>query len=189
MKAPPRQLLPLVMLIAIALLCIALVAAGAAATELPTRQHVASEWQKLFDGGKIDEEEHYCTPLLASEDSQVLVEAHICLANVALARGSVIRVSRRSMGSGYSEVAAKAALKHLDAALALGPNDLSIHLGRLHILETSGHALEMADALEDSISRYKGKGALEAWLAYCPELMDMDAYEAGLKFCRVLQEH
>jgi tetratricopeptide (TPR) repeat protein len=48
---------------------------------------------------------------------------------------------------------------------------------------------QMDQALEKSISVYKGADALQAWLAFDAELGDMGQARAGLRFAEVLNRH
>jgi tetratricopeptide (TPR) repeat protein len=81
------------------------------------------------------------------------------------------------------------ALVHLILGIKLAPQDLTIHMGRLHILEVSGRYDEMVKALDESCTTYTGKDVPDAWLAYAPELMDLRQYSAGLDFMKVLDQH
>jgi tetratricopeptide (TPR) repeat protein len=47
----------------------------------------------------------------------------------------------------------------------------------------------MVKALDDSCNIYKGTDALQSWLAYASELADLEQYEAGLEFMKVLDAH
>jgi len=89
----------------------------------------------------------------------------------------------------YSPEAVDDALKHLNAALQIAPQDLSIHTGRLHLLETAGRYGDMAKALDQSCGIYQGKEVPSVWLDYSPEFLDLGQYEAGLEFMMVLDKH
>jgi hypothetical protein len=71
------------------------------------------------------------------------VEAQKCLANVALCNKAVTMLEGDDAGggsirSGFPADAIDEALLHLNKGLELAPQDLSIHQGRLHILEKGG---------------------------------------------------
>jgi tetratricopeptide (TPR) repeat protein len=93
------------------------------------------------------------------------------------------------MRSSFSPEAVDEALQHLDLGLKLAPQDISIHEGRLHLLEVSGRYTEMALALDESCSTYKGSDTPDIWLAYSSELAELRQYEAGLDFMKVLDKH
>jgi tetratricopeptide (TPR) repeat protein len=154
----------------------------------------SSDWGKLLDAKKIKEAEALCTSWSNSPDNGKRVEAEKCLANVELCKGSQLHLMGNdtgggSLGEGYTPEALKAALAHLDKGLELAPQDLSIHQGRLYILESAGMFDQMDQALEKSISVYKGADALQAWLAFDAELGDMGQARAGLRFAEVLNRH
>jgi tetratricopeptide (TPR) repeat protein len=47
----------------------------------------------------------------------------------------------------------------------------------------------MVKALDESCDIYKGKDALDAWMAYAPELNDLRQYQVALDFMKVLDKH
>jgi tetratricopeptide (TPR) repeat protein len=113
---------------------------------------------------------------------------------VALAAGSQVslqgnEVGGGTLGEGYTSKAVDEALVHLNEGLRLAPQDVSIHEGRLHVLEVSGRFDEMVKALDESATIYKGEGTPDIWLAYAAELGDMGEPTAGLRFCEVLDRH
>jgi tetratricopeptide (TPR) repeat protein len=77
------------------------------------------------------------------------------------------------IGEGYPEEAIDGALKHLNEALKLAPQDLSIHQGRLHVLFIGSRFEAMPAALEESLHMYKGSAA--------------DTYRSGIVFLKVLE--
>jgi len=122
------------------------------------------------------------------------IEAHKCLANVALGAGSQISIQGDDLGGGfigpgYEPAAVDQALDHLGAALKLAPLDLSVHQGRLHVLEISGRYEEMARALEESCGLYQRADALDAWLPYTSELFELRQFRADLALLEVLGKH
>lgn len=153
-----------------------------------------SDWPKLLDKNDVKAAQALCTSFAGSKDIAQQVEAQKCLANVALCGNSETLIEGDDAGGGnlrdsYKPEAVDEALVHLNLGLKLAPQDLSIHMGRLHVLEVSGRYAEMAKALDESSSIYNGKDAIEAWLAYAPELMDLRQYDAGVDFMRVMDKH
>jgi tetratricopeptide (TPR) repeat protein len=167
----------------------------AQAASPPLKSQSASEqWQRLLDRKQPTAAEKLCTQWDKSGDHEHQVEAQKCLANVALARGSHVslegnEVGGGGLGEGYTPEAVNAALKSLNKGILLAPQDISIHEGRLHVLEVAGRFDDMAKALDESITIYKGPGTPDVWLAYCPELADLGFPTAGLKFAEILATH
>ncbi len=153
-----------------------------------------SDWPKLLDKKDTKAAQALCAGFVDSKDIAQQVEAQKCLANVALCGNDVILLEGDDAGGGsirggYKPEAVDEALVHLNLGLKLAPQDLTIHMGRLHILEASGRYSDMVKALDESSSIYKGKEAPDAWLAYAPELADLRQYETGLEFMKVLDRH
>jgi tetratricopeptide (TPR) repeat protein len=151
-------------------------------------------WHKLLDEKKYEQAKQLCTEWLSRKEITHRTEAHKCLANVALSKSSMIIVEGDDVGGGSlrSGVAGEGvdeALKHLKAALSLSPNDLSIHQGRLHVLMMAGRYSDIPSALLDSIKKYKGDNAIEAWLAYSPRFHAAKQYRAGIEFLKVLDQN
>ena len=153
-----------------------------------------SEWTKLVDQGEKKAAKELCTSFVDSTLAWQQAEAQKCLANVALMGNSVTMVEGDEAGGGnphggFTPEAADEAIKHLDMGIKVAPQDLSIHQGRLHLLEVTGRYDEMVKALDESATIYTGKDALDAWLAYAPELDEARQYKAGLEFMKVLDKH
>jgi tetratricopeptide (TPR) repeat protein len=153
-----------------------------------------ADWPQLLDQKKVEEAKKLCNSFINSSKLSEQVEAQKCLANAALCGGEVLRLEGAgttglTLGSGYTPEAADKALTHLNIALKLAPQDLSIHQGRLHVLEASGRFSEMIEAVDKSAEIYKGSDALDAWLAYAPELDGLHQYKAALAFMQVLDKH
>ncbi len=166
----------------------ALVAAAAA------DDPVSSRWHKLIDSKQCAEAETLCTQWLSSTDVATRVEGHKCLANVALSGQSIVFLQGDDRGGGtlggsYNSEAIDKAIGFLNQGLKLAPQDLSIHQGRLHLLEVSGRYTAMAEALEESCKLYKGPGVPDAWVAYTAELFDMNQYRASLSLLKVLEKY
>lgn len=155
----------------------------------------ASKLAKPFEGGKCEEARNLCTGWMTSKDTAKLVEGHKCLANVALCgNGDVVTLQANDQGGGtlasaYKPEAVDNAIGHLDQALKLAPQDLSIHKGRLHLLEVSFRYSDMAKALDESCSIYKGPEGVQPWLAYTSELFEDGQFRASLALLEVLNKH
>jgi tetratricopeptide (TPR) repeat protein len=152
------------------------------------------DWGKLLAQGKTSEVRSLCSKMINSPNPVEQVEGNKCLANVELSGKSLISLQKDDAGGGtlssaYDSEAAEKAIKHLDAALKIAPEDLSIHQGRLHILEVQTRYSDMAKALEESATLYRGDNALDAWLAYIAELHDLGQYRAAIGLLEVLDKH
>jgi len=159
------------------------------------QESAAGDWNGLIRGGKCKEARALCTPWLRAPEAGKQAEGHKCLANVELCESeSVVFLQPNDLGgaamtSSYPPEAVDKALRHLEEALKLTPQDLSIHLGRLHLLEISFRYPEMAKALDDSCSTYKGSEGVEVWLAYTSELFQQKQFRAALALLQVLDKH
>lgn len=154
-----------------------------------------SEWPKLISNpADAKKARALCQTFATSKVVAQQVEAEKCLANVELVGASALRIEK---GQGdqaeiYDEfipAAIDASLAHLNRALQLAPSDLSIHQGRLHVLEISRRYADMAKALDDSCTTYRGKEVPDAWLDYVAELFNSGAFEPALNLSRVLDRH
>lgn len=153
-----------------------------------------SDWTKLIDANKCEAARQLCSPYIHAPQIGQQVEAQKCLANVALCGHDVVMLQGDNNGGGtisgsYTAAAVDESLAHLNTALKLAPQDLSIHLGRLHVLEISGRYDAMVAALNQSCSIYEGKDVPDAWLAYAPELEDLEQYQTAVAFMKVLNQH
>lgn len=174
--------------------CIFWLAAILAALPCASQSANLSDWPKLIDKNDAKAARELCSAFVDSKDIAQQVEAQKCLANVALSGNGIILLEGDNAGGGnirqgYKPEAVDEALVHLNAGLKLAPQDLTIHMGRLHILEASGSYSQMIKALDESCVLYQGKEAPDAWLAYAPELNDLRQYDAGLEFMKVLNKH
>jgi len=152
------------------------------------------QWGNLLDQKKYGQVERLCTSWTHDENMDTQVEAQKCLANLALSKGQQLTLmggdqGGGSLGEGYTPAAVDAALKHLNEGLRLAPHDLSIHEGRLHVLEVSGRFDEMAKALDESVTMMPETDVSQVWLPYTAELFDMGQASAGLKLCLILNSH
>jgi tetratricopeptide (TPR) repeat protein len=160
------------------------------------QEPLSRQWEKLIDASKTEEARRLCTPWLNSPELVKQAEAHKCLANVVL-RGkdnSIVRIEGNDVGGGemhggFKDEAIDEALKHLNEAIRLAPQDLSIHQGRLHLLEISMRHEEMAKALDESCTIYQGADALQAWLAYTAELFEAGHHRSSILLLNVLDKH
>lgn len=158
----------------------------------PSAPVTSDAWIPLIDRGEIRKAKKTCEAWLKSPVALTRAEGHKCLANVELGApgASVLRLDGDAgggvLGQGYEIRAARRAVKHLDEALALSPQDLSIHQGRLHILESAGLDADMAKALAESAATYRGADAFDAWLAYPGELFELRRFESAVALLKVL---
>lgn len=155
---------------------------------------IADSWHKLIGSEHKDSARTLCTGWLKSADVHKKTEAHKCLANVALIGNDVISLQGNDVGGGeigpgYKAEAIDAALAHLNEALKLSPQDLSVHQGRLHLLEVSLRYEEMARALDESCTTYRAPDALEDWLPYVAELFESGQLRAAIELLKVLEKH
>lgn len=153
-----------------------------------------SDWGKLIDDHQCEAAKSLCTKFADSANIAEQAEAQKCLANVALCGHDAIQLEGDDAGGGnmhgsYTPEAIDQALVHLHLGIKLAPQDLSIHKGRLYLLEISGRYNEMIKALDESCSLYKGKDAPDTWLPYAPEIADLGHFEVGLELMKVLDRH
>jgi tetratricopeptide (TPR) repeat protein len=149
-------------------------------------------WRAFIDKGRYDEAQVLCDELVVSKVAVDKAEGHKCLANLALVDASTIFVEKSEgsggqIRSGFHGEGVNASLSHLEQALDLSPNDLTIHQGRLHILMQSGRYDDLAPALADSLMRYTREDALDAWLAYSRGFWEWGFYNPGVEYLRVLE--
>ena len=152
------------------------------------------DWTKLIRANNCVEAKQLCTSFVDSSKTAEKAEAQKCLANVSMCEHEVLQLRGggtigEASGSGFSEEGIDEALKHLNLGINLAPHDVSIHQGRLHVLEISGRYSDMVTALDESCTIYKGSDAPQVWLVYSAELMHLRQYEAGLAFVKVLDKH
>jgi tetratricopeptide (TPR) repeat protein len=153
-----------------------------------------SDWPKLIDAHKCDAAKSLCTIFVDSANITEQAEAQKCLANVSLCGHDIIQLEGDDAGGGnlhgsYAPEAVDEALVHLNLGIKLAPQDLSIHKGRLYLLEVSGRYDEMIKALDESCTIYTGKEAPDTWLGYAPEIADLGHFEVGLELMKVLDRH
>jgi tetratricopeptide (TPR) repeat protein len=154
-----------------------------------------SGWQKLLTEKKDpDAARALCTPFENSKVVAEQVEAEKCLANVELWGADRVKMEKNAEGKveiydEWEPESVDAALAHLNRGLQLAPQDLSIHQGRLRILEISRRYKEMAKALDESCTLYHGKEVPDAWLNYTSELNDRQQYQAALDLSMILDKH
>jgi tetratricopeptide (TPR) repeat protein len=133
--------------------------------------------------------------LAGAPDLPRKVDGQKCLANLALCEGrSETPGHENNAGTAqaateYSSHAVDEALAHLEQALKLAPQDLSIHQDRLHLLEVASRFDEMAAALDESCQLYKSKYGVQAWLNYSVELFEARQYRPALRLLGVLEKY
>ncbi len=185
LRGRTRSRLSIPSLVALAI-CLAPAPGVAEATPSP------EDWMPLIRSGSHAEAKELCTGWLDDSAPSRRAEAHKCLANVSLSNAEEVRIEQigpaeLQLSDGFSESAVDAALAHLESALELAPQDLSIHQGRLHVLLTARRYEPAVAALRNSIETYRGEDALDAWLAYSQRYYDAARLEEGLAFLRVLE--
>ncbi|MGD0731546.1 MAG: hypothetical protein ABR956_09785 [Terracidiphilus sp.] len=153
-----------------------------------------ADWAKLCSANQCDGARRLCTPFADSAAIADRVEAQKCLANVALCGHEIVQLQGDDAGggtpgSGFTQEAVDEALTHLNLGIKLAPQDLSIHMGRLHVLEVAVRYSEMVEALDESCGVYKGRDGLDAWMAYALELNDLRQYQVAVNFMKVLDKH
>lgn len=166
-------------------------ASGPAATDADAVA-AGKRWHALTRAKKADEARALCTPWLTSASKRLAAEGHKCLASVELIGAFKLRLDSgkegASLGSGYAGPGVDRAIDHLTQAIALAPDDLSIHQGRLHVAINSVRTREAPQLLADSLARYTGPDATEDWLSYAQELWERHAPDVGLVYMRVLEK-
>ena len=155
----------------------------------------SKRWRALTRAKKADEARALCTPWLTSSSKRLAAEGHKCLANVELIGSYKLQPRGRTEGGregevlgGYAGPGVDRAIDHLTQAIALAPNDLSAHQGRLHVAINSARVPNAPALLCDSLARYRGPEATEDWLAYAQELWELRAGVIGLEYMRVLEK-
>ena len=119
---------------------------------------------------------------LGSREPQVLAEAHKCLANVEVADARVRKPENEPPGTlasapRYVGTGVDRALDHVNKAIALSPNDLSIHIGRITLLVRSSRFDQIPAAMEESLGLYHGPEALDHWLEACGRIYESALYD------------
>jgi tetratricopeptide (TPR) repeat protein len=152
------------------------------------------DWGKLLDQGKREEARRLCESWTGSRNLSKRIEAEKCLANVALCGAGIMGLQGDdagggSLGESYKPEAIDEALAHLEKGLKLAPQDITIHQGRLHLLEVSFRYEKMAEALDETCRIYKGPEGVDPWLAYTYELSEARQYHAALELLAVLQKY
>lgn len=172
----------------------ALIIAVCLSVSLAASAQKQNDWGTLLDQNKVKEARALCTKMTSSSARATQVEGYKCLANVELCGKSIVNLQGDDVGGGtisgaYDPDAAEKALRHLAKGLQLEPRDMSIHKGRLHILEVQGRYADMAKALEESATIFKERDALEDWLPYITELHDSRQFRAAIGLLDVLDKH
>jgi tetratricopeptide (TPR) repeat protein len=153
---------------------------------------VAAEWPVLVQSRDFVAAKARCEEWLNLPSARARAEAHKCLANVEVGLSSRQAEASRLEGKPGADqelAGIRRAVKHLDAAIDLAPDDQSIHQGRLHVLRMAGLMPEMTQALEDSIRRHPGVDWLPAWKAYPIEYYQAQRFDAAVLLYRVLDRH
>ncbi len=176
-------------ILAAALACVpALLAAQSPrAAAASARNADPARWQPLLRANKDAEALPLCQTLAASAVAAESSQGHLCLANLELRtarRGATAPGSRT--GVEWPEATVDAALRHLDRALAVTPEDLSIHQTRLDLLMAAGRWDALAPTIDASVRSFPGDG-MSAWLAVAATLFELDRAEECLRVARILE--
>lgn len=158
------------------------------------QQPKLGEWTELIKKDQCKAAEQLCAPFASSAQIAEQVEAEKCLANVALCGHGALQLQGDdtgggTLGEGYEGDAVDQALVHLNRGLQLAPQDVTLHQGRLHVLEVATRYNDMIKALDESCSIYKGADAPDVWIAYSAELADLRQLNVGVEFLKVVDKH
>jgi tetratricopeptide (TPR) repeat protein len=147
-------------------------------------------WHALSEANKVPEARALCESWLASPIRWLAAEGHKCLANVGLMGPKWWRREGGKHGgiTGPDHTRTDQAIDHLTKAIALAPEDLSTHQGRLHVAISYFRPDRAPKLLADSLQTYTGPDALPEWLAYAQELWQAGSATDGLEFMRVLEK-
>ena len=158
-------------------------AAGDAAPGEPQEYAYGAEWDRLLEAGKTEEARKLCQGWTGAKSARARVEAEKCLAMLDLKESEgAMRIGTSTgarIGKAYNGPKVDTALEHISRALALAPQDLSIHRARLQALLQASRYDQMLIALDDSLSTYKGPEGYSAWLAFPTSLIDVDELDAA----------
>ena len=149
------------------------------------------DWQSLLRQQEPDKAEALCGKLLQGKDAASRVEGRKCMANTILYRSRTGAPATEGQPDahllGWSREGADQAIEELEQAMRLAPDDLSLHQMRLFVLLRSGQAEKAPQALEDSLTRYKGPESFDHWLSFSREFWTAKQYEAGLQYLKILE--
>jgi Flp pilus assembly protein TadD len=162
----------------------------------PAAKASSADWMPLIQSKDFAKARTLCEGWLKATDNSTKAEGHKCLANVELFSAGEHKIRLQgngqgggSIGPGYDSEPAQRAVEHLNIAVTLAPQDLSIHQGRLHVLELATMYGRMSAALEQSIKLYKGPDPLDAWVAYPAELIDAGQPKVAEALLLLLDRH
>lgn len=150
-----------------------LLAAAALAAEpaAPEPNKWEKQWHAAVDAKDAPKAKSLCEGWLSQADKAPRTEAHKCLASLAAGQGET-----------------DAALKELDAAIKLSPEDLSAHEARLQVAVGARRFDDLPKLLESSLKDYPKPDGLEAWLDVSAGLMEDERFEEGLAYTKVLEK-
>lgn len=156
-------------------------------TETPT------SWRALLAAGKVEDARKLCEENTRSATPRTQADGFKCLANVVLRgkEGVAIRGNESGGGSietGYADDATTEAVKYLTSGIAVAPQDVTIHQGRLWLLMSARRYDEMMAALEESMNLYKGKDPTGVWVSYSADLMNAGNYRTAIRLLKFLEE-
>lgn len=150
-------------------------------------------WRALLAAGKVEDARKLCEENARSPIPRTQADGFKCLANVVLQGkdGVAIRANESGGGTieaGYADDATAQAVKYLTSGIAVTPQDVTIHQGRLWLLMSARRYDEMMAALEESISLYKGKDPTGVWVSYSADLMNAGNHRTAIRSLKLLEE-
>lgn len=153
--------------------------------------HTINDWHTLLNQGKIDELQTICPEAIKSPDKIAVVKGYNCLANLALIGKDIIVVEKNEVSggqirSGYRPEDVDKAMGYLNKSIEIAPEFLTTFQSRMYLTLQSGRYDAAADVLKDSLEKYKGRDAYNAWLAYCTYFFESGQYSSGIKYLKVL---
>jgi len=184
--------LTFVLVALVALLCVSSAAEAFPSNATDNHPRSSGDWQSLLRQGETDKVEPMCQALVDKKDVESRVEGYKCMANVVLFRNKTPKAAPEdgpaAMHQGWNKEGADKAIEHLEQAMKLAPEDLSLFQMRLFVLSRSDQMAKLPAALQNSLAQYQGPDALEHWLSFSREFWDAQQFTLGLEYLNVLHE-
>lgn len=149
-------------------------------------------WAPLMAGGAVDEARSLCEAWLGTADLGHHVEAHKCLANVAIATQRENPGQGLSAGGGappISRTGVETAMAHYEKALTLQPLDQDAHIGRVDLLVLARRYREANARMDESLAVFQSRAMLEPWFRVLGRFQRAGAAEEGLAYLQVIEKH